>query len=100
MTYRPFPQCSLISNLDYNVTDFDVRELFSSVGELQAARTHVHYDRSGRSLGTAEVVYMRKQDALEAVRRCELREGASWHSRLPWPPRLQLRERSCLLFAA
>ncbi|MCO5611554.1 hypothetical protein L7F22_065807 [Adiantum nelumboides] len=42
-------------------------ELFSEVGDLK--RCGIHYDRSGRSKGTAEVVYARRQDAVIALKR-------------------------------
>ncbi|CAD7701059.1 unnamed protein product [Ostreobium quekettii] len=58
----------LISNLEYNVTDEDIQELFISVGPIK--RAGIHYERSsGRSKGTAEVVYERRSDAEEAIRR-------------------------------
>ncbi|CAF0750410.1 unnamed protein product [Adineta steineri] len=54
----------LISNLDYSVTTSDVQELFEDIGAVRVAR--VHYDESGRSLGTAEVIFERRVDAANA----------------------------------
>ncbi|KAH9735805.1 RRM domain-containing protein [Citrus sinensis] len=56
-----------ISNLEYGVSNEDIKELFSEVGELK--RCSVHFDRSGRSKGTAEVVLTRRADAIAAVKR-------------------------------
>ncbi|KAL6520976.1 hypothetical protein OROGR_017545 [Orobanche gracilis] len=57
----------LISNLHYGVTDEDIEELFSGIGVLKSCS--IHYDRSGRSEGTAEVVFSRRRDAESAIMR-------------------------------
>ncbi|KAJ9175690.1 hypothetical protein P3X46_014222 [Hevea brasiliensis] len=56
-----------ISELDYGVSNDDIKLLFSDVGELK--RYSIHYDKSGRSKGTAEVVFSRQTDALAAIER-------------------------------
>ncbi|KAL5573999.1 hypothetical protein UlMin_023596 [Ulmus minor] len=56
-----------VSNLDFGVTNDDIRELFSEIGDLK--RYAVHYDKTGRSSGSAEVVYTRRSDAFAALKR-------------------------------
>lgn len=56
-----------VSNLDYGVSNEDIKELFSEVGDLK--RYSINYDKSGRSKGTAEIVFSRQSDALAAIKR-------------------------------
>ncbi|XP_066359657.1 THO complex subunit 4A-like [Miscanthus floridulus] len=46
---------------------YSFKELFSDVGDIK--RYSINYDRSGRSKGTAEVIFSRRSDALAVVKR-------------------------------
>ncbi|CAK8566652.1 unnamed protein product [Lathyrus sativus] len=56
-----------VSNLDRGVTNEDIRELFSELGDLK--RYAVHYEKNGHPTGSAEVVYNRRSDAFAALKR-------------------------------
>ncbi|PIA26608.1 hypothetical protein AQUCO_09100046v1 [Aquilegia coerulea] len=56
-----------VSNLDHGVTNEDIKELFSEIGQLK--RHTVHYESNGRPSGSSEVVFARRADALAAMKR-------------------------------
>ncbi|KAK2978098.1 hypothetical protein RJ640_009262, partial [Escallonia rubra] len=56
-----------ISNLDLGVSNEDIKVLFSEVGFLKGYG--IHYDQSGRSKGTADVVFAHRSEALAAIKR-------------------------------
>ncbi|KAJ6636190.1 THO complex subunit 4-A [Pseudolycoriella hygida] len=55
-----------VRNLHPDVSENDLFDLFSDVGELQIVQ--MHYDRSQRFLGTAIISFKRKCDALESIK--------------------------------
>lgn len=57
----------VVHNLHHGVTNGDINDLFSGVGKLQ--RALVIYDGRGHSTGVAEVVFVRRDDALESIKR-------------------------------
>ncbi|KAK3132113.1 hypothetical protein QOZ80_6AG0515980 [Eleusine coracana subsp. coracana] len=56
-----------ISNLHYGVTKEDLKELFSEMGHLKHCA--VHYDSNRRPTGSAEVIFTRRSEALQALKR-------------------------------
>lgn len=57
-----------ISNLDYNVSNADVKELFETIGPLISHRVH-YQQKTGRSDGTAEVVFADRAKAVLAQKK-------------------------------
>lgn len=55
----------IISNLEFGVTDSDLEELFMEVGPLISSE--IHYDKSGRSIGSGSVVFEERTDAIRAI---------------------------------
>merc|ERR1712087_514402 len=55
-----------ITNLDFSVSEADVREIFSKVGKVKKAV--VHYNSKGKSRGTAVVTFATKASAGKAVK--------------------------------
>eukprot|EP01098_Paradermamoeba_levis_P008018 TRINITY_DN3340_c0_g1_i1.p1 TRINITY_DN3340_c0_g1~~TRINITY_DN3340_c0_g1_i1.p1 ORF type:complete len:332 (+),score=66.53 TRINITY_DN3340_c0_g1_i1:28-1023(+) len=55
-----------ISNLHYEVTDEELKSLFSSVGKVE--KLNIQYDSSGRSNGIAFITYSSAKDAQSAIK--------------------------------
>lgn len=56
-----------ISNLDFGVSNQDIKELFSEFGPI--VRYGVNHSAIGRSVGTAEVIFQNKISAVKAVQK-------------------------------
>ncbi|UYV79381.1 ALYREF [Cordylochernes scorpioides] len=72
----------ILSNLHYKVTNQDIFDLFRSYGKI--LRYTIHYNASGKSLGMAEVVFDRKDAAIQALQRYngEFLDGRKMHIKL------------------
>ena len=55
-----------VLNLDYNILESDVKDLFASVGKLKFCK--ILWDRQGRSLGKALVKFEYDSDHAKAIR--------------------------------
>lgn len=55
-----------VKNLNFDILEDDLRQLFSTVGEIKKAE--IVYDRSGRSKGIARVWFARRSDAGKAIK--------------------------------
>jgi len=58
-----------VKNLDYEVSDADIQELFSEFGRWSLTSGRILRDKSGKSLGAAEVVYRDSRDAEKAIKK-------------------------------
>jgi len=56
----------VVSNLEFNVNDNDVKELFQEFGNMRSSA--IHYDSTGRSLGTAHVIFSNYNSAIKALK--------------------------------
>ena len=63
---RDRPRKIRVVNLDFNILEDDVKELFASVGKLKFCK--VLWDKQGRSLGKALVQYEYDSDHSKAIK--------------------------------
>ncbi|CAG8650589.1 8739_t:CDS:2 [Ambispora leptoticha] len=57
----------LVENLFYEITQDDLQDLFSKTGAIK--KVFLHYDRAGRSLGVADVIFEDSKDAAAALKK-------------------------------
>jgi len=55
-----------ITNLNYNIMEQDLKRFLNPIGEIE--RISIHYDRTGRSKGVADVTFSRQSDAEKCIR--------------------------------
>lgn len=60
------PTKLIVSNLDFNVTEKDIKDLFSTVARLKTSS--LNYGPNGKSKGSGEVIFFNRADALAAMR--------------------------------
>lgn len=56
-----------VSNLDLAVTKLDMQELFQEFGKL--GKINMHFNENGKSQGSCDVTFTRRQDGLRAVKK-------------------------------
>ena len=56
-----------VSNLDQAVTKVDMQELFQEFGKL--GKINMHFNENGKSQGSCDVTFARRQDGLRAVKK-------------------------------
>lgn len=56
-----------VSNLHFKVSNKDLKELFEDIAPIKKAA--VHYDKNGKSLGTAEVIFFTREAAIRAIKK-------------------------------
>ncbi|KAL1916403.1 uncharacterized protein VTP21DRAFT_5594 [Calcarisporiella thermophila] len=60
------PDRITVENLFYEITNDDLKELFSQIGPLK--KCQIRFDRSGRSTGIADLIFENPYDAAEAYK--------------------------------